>query len=475
MQSNRGFKMRDVKVLPYKAGSHSARDLANALGCSRISLTNSRIHNLRPKKIINWGNSGRNLPPEGLGAQHTILNPLVNVKVAGNKLTALQTLSEAGVRVPDFTTDAMVARYWLLDDGQDVVVRHTLTGSGGDGIELLNRENDDLIPEAPLYTKYVKKQDEYRIHVMNGVVIDMQRKARNTEVADEDVNWQIRNHGNGFIFMRENVNPDQDVINQAVAAIYALGLDFGAVDVVWNAHQSQAYVLEVNTACGLEGTTLERYTAAFQAVLNGERPESVSPTPPAEPASVEALPLGGIAYAVAGRSGDAVLTAEAPPEPIEYSAPQEQQYRVVTDRRVQVGDMIRYTWALNSNISSGSIGTVHHHLADDGGFVAVYDNDHRVAHSIAYRDIRWEIVEPVTAETAETVEEEENISPSEELFDIPVVQSNTGRSSKFLLAINNQVDIEEGIFNSREEAESSDLYHNVRQILPNATINIVEL
>ena len=37
------------------------------------------------------------------------------------------------------------------------------------------------------------------------------------------------------------------------------GLDFGAVDVLWNERQQKAYVCEVNTAPGLEGITLDNY------------------------------------------------------------------------------------------------------------------------------------------------------------------------------------------------------------------------
>ena len=47
------------------------------------------------------------------------------------------------------------------------------------------------------------------------------------------------------------------------AAIKALGLDFGAVDIIYNEAEDQHYVLEVNTAPGLEGTTLQKYTEAI--------------------------------------------------------------------------------------------------------------------------------------------------------------------------------------------------------------------
>jgi glutathione synthase/RimK-type ligase-like ATP-grasp enzyme len=122
--------------------------------------------------------------------------------------------------------------------------------------------------EAPLYTQYVPKRHEYRVHVFQGRVIDVQRKARRHDVADEDVNWKVRNNANGFIFARNGdalgTVPD-DVLYEATKAVTSLNLDFGAADVIFNEREALAYVLEVNTAPGLVGTTLENYTAAFEA------------------------------------------------------------------------------------------------------------------------------------------------------------------------------------------------------------------
>jgi D-alanine-D-alanine ligase-like ATP-grasp enzyme len=53
------------------------------------------------------------------------------------------------------------------------------------------------------------------------------------------------------------------VTSEAIKAVNCLGLYFGAADVIWNDKEQRAYVLEVNTAPGLEGTTLENYANAF--------------------------------------------------------------------------------------------------------------------------------------------------------------------------------------------------------------------
>ena len=53
------------------------------------------------------------------------------------------------------------------------------------------------------------------------------------------------------------------IIEQSIAAVQHVGLDFGAVDIIYNQREDSSYVLEINTAPGLMGTTGERYAEAF--------------------------------------------------------------------------------------------------------------------------------------------------------------------------------------------------------------------
>jgi len=135
-----------------------------------------------------------------------------------------------------------------------------LTGHSGHGIIVVSP--GERLPDAPLYVQYVKKESEYRLHVMRGHVFDAQRKIRDPQ--REPTNWQIRSHDNGFIFAREGLRVPPDVTAQAIKALAVSGLDFAAVDVLWNAKSEIAYVLEVNTAPGLEGQTVTNYATAFR-------------------------------------------------------------------------------------------------------------------------------------------------------------------------------------------------------------------
>lgn len=185
-----------------------------------------------------------------------------NRSIAQNKLNTFRALQEAGVTTVPWTTDITEIRDW-----QQIVVRHTLTGHSGEGIEIVNA--GDPVPQAPLYTKYVKKTYECRVHVFGERVIDAQikRKVRNAE----ENNALVRNIHTGWVYCREDfVLPDaaRDI---AIAATRAVGLDFGAVDLIFNQHYDQFYVLEINTCPGLTGQTLTNYTNAIKDYYNEAR------------------------------------------------------------------------------------------------------------------------------------------------------------------------------------------------------------
>lgn len=208
--------------------------------------------------VINWGSSSA---PDRLAAA-TFINHPDKVKIAGNKLSTFAAFegNEPGVNYPEFTCDYGVACEWV-SEGKVVVCRTKLNGHSGAGIVLAARE-EDVVQNCPLYVKYIKKAKEFRVHVAFGNVIDVQAKRQRANYEGE-TNFAIRNHSNGWVYCRENIEEPADLREQATRAILTLGLDFGAVDIIYNQHYNRCYVLEVNTAPGLEGTSVEIYTNAF--------------------------------------------------------------------------------------------------------------------------------------------------------------------------------------------------------------------
>lgn len=256
--------MTKIRIEPYKTWSGGAKALGERCGILRATRRQVAKHG-DFDYIINWGRNERRFRGE-------YLNDPERVREATDKLLSARKFQAAEVPSPDFTDDQSVAQGWY-DEGHAVVCRTLLRANGGRGIVLASPENEQGIVRAPLYTKYEKKADEYRVHVFNGEVIDIQQKRRRLDTPDERVDFQIRNAANGWVFCRDNVVCPDPVRGAAVGAVNSLGLHFGAVDIGYNQHHNRAAVYEVNTAPGLEGTTLDRYYEAlvkqFPAIRSG--------------------------------------------------------------------------------------------------------------------------------------------------------------------------------------------------------------
>lgn len=243
--------------------SVSAKSVAQSLNTKRVR-PDGRYMPKRRHVIINWGNSKfPNWWSTAMRRDVTVLNSPDAVAVASNKLSTFEVLKECNISIPEFTTDKAVATEWLENDEGKVVCRKVLNGHSGRGI-VISKEVDELV-DAPLYTQYVKKTHEFRVHVFHGRVIDyVQKKKRR---GFEDRNQYVRSVDNGWVFCRENILVLPEVQQLALDAVNVLNLNFGAVDII-RGHDGEDYVLEVNTAIGLEGSTIEKYKAAFREYLN---------------------------------------------------------------------------------------------------------------------------------------------------------------------------------------------------------------
>jgi glutathione synthase/RimK-type ligase-like ATP-grasp enzyme len=237
-------------------GSQSARALARGLGVLRVRDT------YVPKRrdlIINWGKSN-------LQTRYPlqVINHPDAVRIAANKLLTYQLLKLKDFESrPEWTTSIIEASDWI-EDSYKVYCRTQLTGHSGSGIVIAST-SDELV-HAPLYTRSIKYKYEYRVHVFQGRLLDVQQKKKR-------LNWEgnsiqgIRNASNGWVYARDNVECSALVTDAAIEAVNILGLDFGAVDIGYNQHEDKCYLFEVNTAPGLEGTTLIKYIQAFKELL----------------------------------------------------------------------------------------------------------------------------------------------------------------------------------------------------------------
>ena len=292
-----------IRIYRSKTTTPTARTLANCLkdtACSNTKLlkTNNSVWKGKEKDlVINWGCS------KPYTTEAVILNKPEAIKNSIYKLRTFKLLEEQGLNTPSVVTTSNkeeVVKFLVEETLKGVKVfllRSTETGHSGKGIYVLDNVDSLLIDwlnsegnnqtdsddyskftafftylvayyhpfdEAKFITSYFKGVDEYRVHVMLGQVIFLQRKAlRTDENRPENPSFIVRNHDNGFIFQHNNIEVPELVQNASVKAVKALGLDFGAVDIKYNQNDNTYCILEINSAPGLTGTTLEVYTEAF--------------------------------------------------------------------------------------------------------------------------------------------------------------------------------------------------------------------
>lgn len=256
-------------VLPYSKASGSVKHLVRYFSQRGIQVR-VRVRDTIPKAAadlgaaISWGNPSNGQIHAGLnGGDVPGEGPVTRRAVS--KITCLNLLRSGGVRAPEYTNIAEIAQQWLLS-GDSVVARHTVTAHSGRGIQIVSPEG--TVYKCPsvtspwysarLFTKYVKKKEEYRVFSVGGSVALVYKKGMRHAQDENSRSFMVRSWDNGWNFCRVELSEvPEDVLAQGVAAVSALGLHFGAADVGWNEYHQQATVYEVNTAPGIEGGTVE--------------------------------------------------------------------------------------------------------------------------------------------------------------------------------------------------------------------------
>lgn len=273
-------------ILSWNNGD-GARELAQALDV-RLAKHGSPDALPSNRYVINLGvNTTHPLADRMRNSKRlTLLNSTAAVERAQSKVRTLQKLQSSSLSnryVIPFETDHTLMTQRVLTDNVPYLARTLDRGSSGAGIEVITPESllaSQRIPRARVYTRLIQKRREYRVHIgrtEEGTyrIIDVCRKIRRPGVDDSN-RPLIWNHENDFIFVRNGVNLDTvpaNVLRAAGLAVHDLNLEFGAVDVIVERggplREANVYVLEVNTAPGMEGTTVERYAQYFRHRIEG--------------------------------------------------------------------------------------------------------------------------------------------------------------------------------------------------------------
>jgi len=269
--------MVNTYFAPYKAGSKGLKNICDYINenfdevnAKRLKVKGSKYKQRQGHLLINWG-GGHNCPlVDKLHANGPacVLNLTGNGTEASNKRSFFEKMQQSAISIPRVAYSKDAAEE-MLGECDMIVARHVLQGHSGEGIELI--DDPDKITEAPLYTEYVRKKWEFRVHIVDHQILGdslTTMKVRRRDVPDEKVNWQVRNFDNGFTYGLDKLDEVDHKLRQriseaALETIRHLGLDFGAVDIIYNELRDKLYVLEVNTAPGCEGRTAEFYGAVF--------------------------------------------------------------------------------------------------------------------------------------------------------------------------------------------------------------------
>ena len=236
--------MSRIIFKPYKNGlaglglvKQHIRDLGYK--CLEVKKVNSKYKQKKSDVIFEWG------IPLRKGAQFLLFN-------------------QWNVPCPDWTTKKEDAITWV-EQGKRVVCRTIENGHGGMGIVVANTV-DELV-DAPLYTVYQPKKREFRVHVFfTGDDVPSfylaEKKMRNKAERPENFNKYIRNHENGWVFIKNPEDVPQSIYDVSAKALESLGRKFGAVDIGWHP-DTGCCVYEVNSAPGVDNTTAEWYANNF--------------------------------------------------------------------------------------------------------------------------------------------------------------------------------------------------------------------
>ncbi len=198
-----------------------------------------------------------------------VVNDIHLVKLAVNKIKTFRALKTANIQTPEWTTERDKALLWH-QTGSTVMCRSLVQSFQGRGIIVSFPHSDFEFPVVPLYTKYMPKGREFRVHVWGNDVISYAQKKKKKNNNNEELaaySDYIRTYGTGWVYCVRDIRHIDSVYQIGIDTVAALGLDFGAVDVYY--WHDQPHVLEVNTAPGITAaTTLSAYAEKIKSLVD---------------------------------------------------------------------------------------------------------------------------------------------------------------------------------------------------------------
>lgn len=178
-----------------------------------------------------------------------------------NKLVQYKWFQDNEIPALEFTVDRHLAMQWVTE-GHTVFGRKYLNASCGKGITIFDKDNVLDMGGYPVFTKYKKKKREFRVHVFKDQVVAVVEKRKRKEFEGER-DTKVRNLANGYVFCQTVENEPEGLRALALQAAQVSPSDFRGVDIGYNQLKDELFVIEVNSAPGIEGTNVNKYLEAI--------------------------------------------------------------------------------------------------------------------------------------------------------------------------------------------------------------------
>jgi glutathione synthase/RimK-type ligase-like ATP-grasp enzyme len=182
-------------------------------------------------------------------------NSIESIRNTSNKTKMKLIFDRAGVKTPKFFVNDESGKSAISDGhlGENIFFKTTFH-SRGRGMVVYDNKEEAITQQASGYFEESQKSDrEFRVHVFNGEAFYVDEKIPR-ERGNESL---IKNMANGYKFREPRQEFPQEVIDESIKAVKALGLVFGGVDVGLNS--DGAWIYEVNTAPSLRTRTRKLY------------------------------------------------------------------------------------------------------------------------------------------------------------------------------------------------------------------------
>lgn len=278
--------------IPYNKASASVKVLRQAINGVTLSSQSPRLERLfngdratNNHVFIKWGKTAHDTQLNSLDNRDGVL--LLNNKDLSNytnKRKFFEMLSGTGVvpylpQVFNTRNDALL--FWnsrareAAENEIILVERQSLTDSGGNGIKFLTRRVGPT-DRGMLWTSYIKKKHEYRVHASKTGIIAIQKKFLPLGVASSDehtrqTQFSLRNYNNGWRYQLSSLEDTPQCVLEAVNRFINSGkniADFCALDIIYNEASRTAFILEANTAPGVSSPLTDKYVEYFREKAN---------------------------------------------------------------------------------------------------------------------------------------------------------------------------------------------------------------